>query len=188
MNLIIDYQAHFLIKRIIEKEFGKLNIRYKVQNSSQLEILEDLPSPNLNNLKVALKEYGIEIKETQQDHFIQNVKDIVNEIIYHDDCLSIKTSQYLSEKLNMSYGYISTIFSESTHSTLENFIILKKIERAKRLILSDAYTLTEIAYMLNYSSVCHLSAQFKKITGLTSSLFVKIIKRRNRLMENSVNN
>ena len=86
-------------------------------------------------------------------------------------------SSFLSEKLNYSYSYLSSLFSEVTYTSIENFIILQKIERAKRLIIEGEYTLTEISDMLSYSSVAYLSAQFKKTTGLTPTSFQSIVKK-----------
>ena len=80
--------------------------------------------------------------------------------------------------MNLSYGYISNLFSEYTFSSIENYFIIQKIERAKKLIIEEDLTLTEISYKLNYSSVAHLSGQFKKTTGLTPSMFKRIIEKR----------
>ena len=80
--------------------------------------------------------------------------------------------------MNHSYGYLANIFSEVTYSTIANFIILQKIERAKQMIIEDKLTLTEISYALNYSSVAHLSNQFKNTIGLTPTAFQRIIKKR----------
>nr|MBI1230325.1 helix-turn-helix domain-containing protein [Cytophagales bacterium] len=183
MNLVIGYQVHVLIRKIIDNELGKLNVKFKIHNYSQIEILEELPCTELETLTLRLAEYGIQIKESQRDQFIQKVKNTVTEIICNEDYYSLKLSNVISEKLNLSYGYISNAFSEQTLSTLENYIILQKIERAKTLLLCNEYTLSEIAFMLNYSSVGHLSSQFKKITGITSTQFIKIIKRRNCMTE-----
>ena len=95
-----------------------------------------------------------------------------------EEAQKYNVSTYLSEKLDYSYTYLSTVFSETTHTSIENFVILKKIDIAKTLIINKDLTLTEIAFKLNYSSVAHLSSQFKKTTGLTPSTFQKIIKKR----------
>jgi AraC-like DNA-binding protein len=93
---------------------------------------------------------------------------------------TIKISDYLSEKLNYSYGYLSNLFVEATYTSIENFIIFQKINRAKELITTNEFTITEIAYRLNYSSTAHLCNQFKNETGITPTTFQRIInKRRN---------
>ncbi len=91
---------------------------------------------------------------------------------------AVKISAYIAERVNYSYGYLAALFSEITYTSIENFIILQKIERAKQMILTGDLTLTEIAFRLNYSSVAHLSSQFKKTTGLTPSVFQSIIKKK----------
>jgi YesN/AraC family two-component response regulator len=115
---------------------------------------------------------------------IQQIKDAIVEIIYQKDKFPSTTiSQYLSEKLNFRYGYLTNIFSEHTYTSIENFIIIQKIERAKKLILDEELSLTEISYELNYSSVAYLSTQFKKVTGLTPSMFKRIVDKRRKLSD-----
>lgn len=103
------------------------------------------------------------------------------EMVSSEEPLNVKASVYLSEKLSHSYGYLSNLFSEITYSSIENYIMLQKIERAKNLIIKDSLTLTEVAYKLNYSSVAHLSTQFKNITGITPSQFQRIISKRREI-------
>jgi AraC-like DNA-binding protein len=110
---------------------------------------------------------------------VQRIKDAITELIHNQEEENLyKVSAYLSEKLDYSYSYLSTVFSETTYTSIENFIILKKIDYAKELIITNNLTLTEIAFKLNYSSVAHLSYQFKKTTGLTPSAFQNIIEKR----------
>ena len=126
-----------------------------------------------------LIKYGIEIIDDQKNALIQKTKDIIVEMIYREENLPLeKISSYIAKRVSYSYGYLATLFSEMTYSSIENFIILQKIERAKQMILVEGLTLTEIAARLNYSSVAHLSSQFKKTTGLTPSAFQAIIKKR----------
>jgi len=109
---------------------------------------------------------------------VQKIKDAIIELVFMEDSNNYKSSVFLAEKLNHSYGYLSNVFSEVTYSSIENFIILQKIERAKQLIIINEMSLTEIAFLLNYSSVAHLSTQFKNTTGITPSAFQRIIKKR----------
>jgi AraC-like DNA-binding protein len=97
------------------------------------------------------------------------------------DRLPTSNSAYLSEKLKQRYGYLSLVFSEVTFTSIENFILLQKAERAKQLISTNEFTFTEIAYMLNYSSVAYFSNQFKSITGITPSAFQRIINKRREM-------
>ena len=107
-------------------------------------------------------------------------------MIFEKDKMPITTiSHYLSDKLNLSYGYLSNVFSEYTYTSIENFIIIQKIEKAKKLIIEEELTLTEISFILNYSSVAYLSSQFKKVTGLTPSMFKRIVDKRRRLANNA---
>ena len=103
-------------------------------------------------------------------------------MVFNDEnAINIKSSVYLSEKLKHSFGYLSNLFSEVTYTSIENFIILQKIERVKQLIIINELSLTEIAYLLSYSSVAHLSTQFKNTTGITPSTFQRIIKKRREI-------
>lgn len=124
---------------------------------------------------------GIEIVESQKRIFVQKIKDAIIEMIQNQESISIKSSVYLSDKLQNSYGHISNVFSEVTYTSIENFIIIQKIEIAKQMIISNELTLTEIAYKLNYSSVAHLSTQFKNTTGITPSVFQRIIQKRKEI-------
>ena len=110
---------------------------------------------------------------------VQKIKDAIVEMVFNDEnAINVKSSVYLSEKLNLSFGYLSNLFSEVTHTSIENFIIIQKIERVKQLIIINELSLTEIAYLLSYSSVAHLSTQFKNTTGITASAFQRIIEKR----------
>ena len=116
---------------------------------------------------------------------VQKIKDAIVEMVYEKDKLPVTTTSiYLADKLNLSYGYLSNIFSEYTYTSIENYIIIQKIERAKKLIIDEEFNLTEISYKLNYSSLAHLSSQFKKITGLTPSVFKRIVNKRKALLNN----
>ena len=123
---------------------------------------------------------------SQKSQLMQRIKDAIVEMIFEKDKMPITTiSHYLSDKLNLSYGYLSNVFSEYTYTSIENFIIIQKIEKAKKLIIEEELTLTEISFILNYSSVAYLSSQFKKETGLTPSMFKRIVDKRRRLANNA---
>lgn len=179
MKLVLGYHAHTVVKKVIETEIEKFGIAYSYTDSGQIEISDELCPIQFDKLKKNLLDYGIYVQENQKEQLVQRIKEVVDEFIFSEENYNYKTSQYISDKLNLSYGYISNLFSEVTLNTLEYYIIFKRIERAKTMILSGEYNLTEIAYQLKYSSVAHLSGQFKKITGLTASNFFKIISKRN---------
>lgn len=189
MRLCYKYDARLLCEKVIEKELESLGIRYSFIGVGELEVIDDLPPELEEVLKTRLQDCGISIINNQRDSLIQKIKDTIIEMIHEEANLpSEKTSEYLSRKLNFSYGYLSNLFSEMTWTTIENFIILQKIERAKELLINEDYTLTEIAYKLNYSSVAHLSNQFKKTTGLTPSAFRRIITKRKEYFKNILEN
>ena len=159
-----------------------LGIDYELLELGEIQIKGSVPQEVFTQLTQNLKRYGIDILNDQKSQLIQRIKNTIIEMIGSDKLPSSKISFYLSEKLNMNYSYISTIFSEYTSTSIENYIILQKIERTKKLLLQEL-SLTEISYMLNYSSVAHLSGQFKKTTGLSPSVFKKIIYGRKNLVQ-----
>ncbi|MFC4870829.1 helix-turn-helix domain-containing protein [Negadavirga shengliensis] len=179
MRLCYKYDVQLVCKKIIEQELLGLGIKYTFIGNGELELRGEVLPEVLEDLNKRLVEYGINIINNQRDSLIQKIKETIIEMIYSESGPpNEKTSEYLSKRLHFSYGYLSNLFSEVTWTTIENFIILQKIERAKELLISGNYTLTEIAYKLDYSSVAHLSNQFKKTTGLTPSSFRRIIERR----------
>ncbi|WP_373494589.1 helix-turn-helix domain-containing protein [Aquiflexum sp.] len=185
MKLILNYNPHALAKKVIEKEIEKFGLEFSYTNCGQIEFLNKINKEVYENLKLNLLEYGIYVQENQQEQLIQRIKDVIDDFIFSEENYNYTTSHYISDKLNLSYNYISNIFSEMTMTTLQFYIILKKIDRAKTMLLSGEYKLNEISYKLNYSSVSHLSAQFKKITGLTASQFEKIVSKRNISLTNN---
>ncbi len=160
-------------------ELDHLGIDYAFLGGNEVELKSSIPAGLFCQLKENLASFGISIVDNQKDLLVQKIKDAILEMIYSEENPPVsKTSVYLSEKLNLSYGHLTNLFSEETLTTLENYIILQKIERAKDLIIHGEYNLTEIADKLNYSSVAHLSNQFKKTTGLTPSAFQRIVNKR----------
>lgn len=133
-------------------------------------------------LQLSLKKYGIEIIDDPKTAIVQKIKEVIKEIVYAEEKVAnSKISAYIADRINLSYGHLSKIFSEVTYTSVENFLVLQRIERAKQLIIEEKLTCTEVAWKMNYSSVAHLSNQFKKTTGLTPKAFQKIIEKRNNL-------
>jgi AraC-like DNA-binding protein len=138
-----------------------------------------LPEDYLTTLNCNLTKLGIEIVSSQKSILVQKIKEAINELVnLEDKPILSKTSHYLAKTLNHSYRYLSGIFSDVTYTTIENYIILQKIEKAKEMIAGGELTFTEIAWKLNYSSVGHFSMQFKNTTGFTPTYFKKIITQR----------
>ncbi len=179
MKLQIKYDINLACKVILQEQLEKFDIPYEMTGLGEIEVNRSVSPETYKELETALNRYGIQIIDNPKNAFIQKIKDTIIEMIYLDDKQhSTKVSVYLADKLNHSYGYLSSLFSEVTHTSIENFIIMQKIERAKQMIIEDKFTLTEMAWQLNYSSVAHLSNQFKKTTGLTPTAFQRIIKKR----------
>jgi AraC-like DNA-binding protein len=179
MNLYIKYDIPMTCKRVLQDLLDKFQLSYSLISFWEVEIKEDISVPRLKELSTGLNDYGIEIVESHKSILVQKIKDAIIEMVYMEDKLPLsKTSSYLADKLKHRYGYISNLFSEVTYTSIENFIILQKIERAKQLLITNELTITEIAWKLNYSSVAHLSNQFKNVTGLTPSMFQRIINKR----------
>ena len=176
VNLKFDY--NLLTRKITEDKLNELGIKYKIVGFGEFDFLEKIPEHKLQEITAVFGTYGIEIVENQKSVLVQKIKDAIVDLIHNEQPINVKSSVYLSEKLNHSYNYISNVFSDVTYTSIENFIIIQKIELAKQLIISDQFSLTEIAFRLNYSSVAHLSTQFKNTTGITPSAFQRIIKKR----------
>lgn len=177
MKIYIKFDINVACRAILQEQLEKLDIRHELPDMGEVQILQTVPHEKMEALEANLKKYGIDILSDQKSQLIQRIKNTIVEMIHRDKLPASKISLYLAEKIDMNYSYISTLFSEFTHSSIENYIITQKIERAKKLLLQEL-SLTEISYQLNYSSVAHLSGQFKKITGLSPSNFKKIIDAR----------
>ena len=179
MKLFIKYDFGVLYRAILKEQLDKLGLSYDLIGLSEIELNASLSPSVHNELNAALKKYGIEILDDRISSIVQKTKDTIMEIVYMEEKLpASKISAYISSKLNYSYGYIAELFSEVTLTSIENFFILQKVERAKQLIVANELTLTQISYKLNYSSLAHLSSQFKKTTGISPSAFLRIINKR----------
>tara|TARA_R110000868_G_scaffold15044_2_gene69085 strand:- start:2266 stop:2820 length:555 start_codon:yes stop_codon:yes gene_type:complete len=182
MKLYIKYDGIVACRVILQEQLERLDIKYQLLELGEIEISGVVPPDVMAELQQSLNRYSIFIVDNEKSQLIQRIKDTIVQMIYENEKLpSVTISQYLSDKLNFSYGYITNIFTEHTYSSIENFIIIQKIERAKKLIIEEQLTLTEVSYKLNYSSVAYLSSQFKKVTGLTPSAFKRIVDKRRNL-------
>jgi AraC-like DNA-binding protein len=172
-------------KMVVKSELNKLGIHYVFVDLGEVEIKEDITPEQREQLKKALLKSGLELMDDKKAILIEKIKNVIIEMIHYEDELpKIKKSDYISEKLNHDYTYLANLFSEVTGTTIEHFIIAHKIEKVKELLLYDELNLTEISYKLNYSSVAHLSKQFKKVTGLTPSFFKQLKNKRRSTLEN----
>jgi len=167
-------------KMLVKEELKKLGLHYIV-NMGDVDIMEDITSAQREQLSEALLASGLELMDDKKAVLIEKIKAVIIDMVHYTDELpKTNFSEFLSEKLKYDYTYMANLFSEVQGTTIEKFIISHKIERIKELIIYDEYNLTEIAWMMHYSSVAHLSNQFKKITGLSPSHFKHLKdKRRN---------
>ncbi|MBG6110062.1 YesN/AraC family two-component response regulator [Flavobacterium sp. CG_9.10] len=185
MKLNYNYDGNIACRTILQDQLEKLDINYQLRELGQIEISDTISEACFEELQTSLNRYGIHIIDNPKGQLIQKIKDAIVEIVYEKDKFPNTTiSQYLSDKLNYRYGYITNVFSEYTYTSIENFIIIQKIERAKKLIMDEKLSLTEISYELNYSSVAYLSTQFKKVTGLTPTMFKRVVDKRRKLANN----
>jgi len=170
---------------IVKDELSKLGLHYIRVELGEVEIMENITEKQQNKMKIALLKWGLELMDNKKSMLIEKIKSAVIESIhYSEEQLQINFSKYLSEKLNYDYTYLSNLFSEVEGTTIEHFIIAHKIERVKELLVYNELNLTEIAWKLHYSSVAHLSNQFKKVTGLTASHFKQLRQKRRKTLDN----
>jgi len=170
-------------KLLIRDELEKLGLLYDPIELGEVQILSAISAVQMERLKNRLLISGFEILEDNKSILIEKIKTIIVEMVhYEDNPPKTNFSDYITSKLNYDYTYLANIFSEERGSTIERFIIMHKIERIKELLEYDELSLKEISHTLHYSSVSHLSSQFKKITGLTPTDFKRQKhKTRNKL-------
>lgn len=172
-------------KIVVQNELKKLGHNFTNVNLGEVELEENITQQERNIIKQSLLQYGLELMDDKKAILIEKVKNTIIEMVHYEDELPKQNfSDYLSEKLNYHYTYLANLFSETEAITIEHFIIVHKIEKVKELILYDELNLTEIAWKLHYSSVAHLSNQFKKITGLTPSNFKSLVNKNRSSLEN----
>jgi AraC-like DNA-binding protein len=178
MKLYLKFDTKTAFKKIIEEQLEKLHVQFTYLGFAEIEIDDSVTGESIKSLNSELNIYGIEIVETQKSILVQKIKDTIIEMVNMEEKLPTSNSAYIADKLKQRYGYLSSVFTEVTYTSIENFILLQKVERAKQLISTNELTYTEIAYRLNYSSVSHFSNQFKSITGITPSSFQRILNKR----------
>ncbi len=171
-------------KMMVKEELKKLGLHFIVVDLGEVEIMEDISDRQRELLKAALLESGLELMDDKKAVLIERIKNAIIQMVHHtEESIKVNFSDYLSEKLKHDYTYMSNMFSEVQGTTIEQFIILHKVERIKELIIYDELNITEIAFRMNYSSVAHLSNQFKKITGLSPMHFKQLKNKRRSPIE-----
>ncbi len=163
-----------------KEELKKLGLHFIFLDLGEVEVMENLTPSQHDSLKDALTSIGLELMDDKKAMLIEKIKNVVIEMVHHsDEMMKVNFSEFVSEKLNYDYTYLANLFSSVQGTTIEQFIISHKVERIKELMAYDELSITEIAFKMNYSSVAHLSNQFKKVTGL-SPMHFKQLKKKNR--------
>lgn len=184
MKLYIKNMVCIRCKMVVKQELANLGLHYVYVELGEVETVEDISSTLREKIRAALLPSGLELMDDKRSILIEKIKTVIIELIhYSDEPLTINFSEFLSKKLAHDYTYLANLFSEVQGTTIEKYIIAHKIERVKELLVYDELNLTEIAYLMHYSSVAHLSTQFKKVTGLTPSHFKKFRENRRNMLE-----
>lgn len=169
---------------VVKAELEKLNIPYTYVKIGEANTIGEISSEQSEQLNIGLKKSGLILMDDKKSILVEKIKSAIIELVhYTDDQIKVNLSDYLREQLNHDYTYMANLFSEVKGITIEKFFLLHKIERVKELIVYDELNLSEIAYKMHYSSVAHLSNQFKKFTGLTPSHFKKLKHKRRDTLE-----
>ena len=189
MKLYIKYMVSNRCKLAVKDELEKLDIHFIAIDLGMVEIAENISNEKKILFDNGLHTSGLELIDDKKVILIERIKTTIIQMIHYSDVMvKINFSDYLSEKLNYNYTYLANLFSETQGITIEQFIISHKIERIKELMLYDELNITEIAWKMHYSSVAHLSSQFKKVTGLSPSHFKQLKDKRRNPIENIGNN
>jgi YesN/AraC family two-component response regulator len=169
---------------VVKEELKKLGLHFIVVDLGEVDIMENISIEKRNALKINLLQSGLELMDDKKAMMIEKIKTVIIEMVHHsNENIKVNFSDYLSQKMNHDYTYLSNLFSEVQGATIEQYIISHKIERIKELIIYGEINITEIAWKMGYSSVAHLSSQFKKVTGLTPSHFKQLKGRRRSPIE-----
>jgi AraC-like DNA-binding protein len=185
VKLYIKYMVSIRCKMVVKDVLKKLGLHYTIVDLGEVNVMENITDQQREQIRIELRKSGLELMDDKKSILIERIKNIIVEMIHYSDELpKINFSIYLSEKLKHDYTYMANLFSDTEGVTIEHYILLHKIERVKELILYDELNLSEIAWKMHYSSVAHLSSQFKKITGLTPSYFKSLKHKRRNTLDN----
>ena len=170
---------------VVRSELENLGLHHTIVELGEVNILEELSPEQKIILDTGLRKSGLELMDDKKSVLIEKTKILIIELVHYSEELpKTNLSDYISSKLNYDYTYLANLFSEVTGTTIEKFFLSHKIERVKELLVYDELNLKEIAFKLHYSSVSHLSSQFKKITGLTPSHFKQLKRKKRTSLEN----
>ena len=184
MKLYIKNMVCIRCQMVVKAELEKLGLHYVYVKIGEADIYENIETDQLEKLDLALRKSGLELMDNKRSILVERIKNVIIELVhYKEEQIRVNLSDYLSEKLNNDYSYLSKLFSEVKGITIEKFYLTHKIEKVKELIVYDELNISEIAYKMHYSSVAHLSNQFKKYTGLTPSHFKRLKAKKRDTLE-----
>jgi AraC-like DNA-binding protein len=170
---------------VVKAELEKLGLHYVYVKIGEVDTIEDISPEQLEHLNISLKKAGLALMDDKKSILVEKIKSTIIELVHHkDEQINVNLSDYLSEKLNYDYTYLANLFSEVNGINIEKFYLTHRIERVKELLVYDELNISEIAFKMNYSSVSHLSNQFKKITGMTPTYFKRLKSKRRDTLEN----
>jgi AraC-like DNA-binding protein len=171
-------------KMEVKEELKKLGLHFVFVDLGEVDFMEDITPELREQLRAAMLSIGLELMDDKKAMLIEKIKNVIVEMVHHtEESIKVNFSRFLSDKLKYDYTYLANLFSEVQGTTIEQFIIAHKIERIKEFLIYDELNITEIAWKMNYSSVAHLSNQFKKMTGLSPSQFKHLKDKRRSPLE-----
>jgi AraC-like DNA-binding protein len=183
LKLYVKYMVSIRCKMVVKAELDQMGVAYVAVDLGTIELFDDISREQRQQLKLNLLKSGLELMDDKKSVLIEKVKNLIEEMIHDADELpEINYSEYISKKMQHEYNSLAAMFSEVKGITIQQYIIYHKIEKVKELLLYNNISLTDIAYKLHYSSVAHLSSQFKKITGLSPSFFKEMKQKRNGIL------
>ncbi|WP_299322765.1 AraC family transcriptional regulator [uncultured Maribacter sp.] len=177
MEYSFIYSPEKMVNEVFRRTMFSAEVDFEILQDGTIKLPEDLSDEKLKSIQIELEGFGIKIQTKENRDVVEEIKIYIKKMVYEGDIRNVKMSESLSDKLGFSYPYLSNLFSSKTFTSIENFYILVRIEKVKELVLLENTSLSEIAYDLNFSSVPHLSNQFKKVTGLTITQYLKFRKK-----------
>lgn len=185
VKLYVKNMVCIRCQMVVKSELEKLAIAYNNVKIGEIDLTADLLPGQLVQLDSGLRRWGLQLIDDKKSVLVEKIKSVIIELVHYDESqIKVNLSEFLSQKLNHDYTYLANLFSEVNGTSIEKFYLAHKIEKVKELIVYDELNLTEIAFMMHYSSVAHLSNQFKKITGLTPTHFKNLKNKRRNSIEN----
>lgn len=171
-------------KMVVTSELEKLGLQLLAVNLGEVETIEPISAQQKSEIAEHLKSFGFELIDDKKSRMIDKIKTLIIELVHQQKAqLNINLSDYLSKNLAQDYSSLSNLFSEVEDTTIEKYFINQKIEKVKELLLYDEFTLSAIAFQLNYSSVAYLSNQFKKVTGFSPSHYKQLKDKKRKQIE-----